>query len=290
MEVLRAFLFLIGLIGLAYLCTHPHPTAPSTSTSDEEICVHTLSDSSPELVPRTFPFALEDDIREIPSEGLACSPSTFGYSPEEAASLFPNKTFPTCEVRTGYKGKIINLAEDRMSFTLECEKGGVYAVGVTADLEELGDNRFTSKVQVYEGRPIQLSTEEYVFASCSKGEKGQFEDVLYINRPKEAALSRAQMTLTTPPLHIIMLVLDSVSRRSFFRKLPHTIALLNNLPSSFEAFDYKLHNVMGEHSNESFMPTFFGDMEYTRLHGKVYGDPFYDRALWGKLNEKVGNR
>lgn len=285
MELLRLFLFFLGLAGFAYLCVHPHSVPSSPHLPYTETCPHTLSLSSPELTPRTSLFALEDDIREIAAEGLACSPSTFGYSPEEAASLFPNKTYSSCEARTGYQGKIIQLAADSSSFTLNCSQGGLYAVGVTADLEELGTNRFTNPVLPYKGQAVPLSTEEYIFASCSTDQNSPFQDVSYINRPNKAAQKSV-----SAPLHVIMLVLDSVSRRSFFRKLPHTIDLLNHLPDSFEAFDFKLHNVMGEHSNESFMPTFFGDMQYQRLHGKVSGDPFYERAVWKKMSEKVGNR
>lgn len=290
MELLRLFLFFLGLAGFAYLCVHPHPVPASPSLPHTEICPHTLSLNPPEFKPRTSLFALEDDIREIGAEGLACSPSTFGYSPEEAASLFPNKTYSSCEERTGYQGQIIKLAADSSSFTLNCDQGGVYAVGVTADLEELGTNRFTSPVLPYKGQAIPLSTEEYIFASCSNDPNVPFQDISYINRLNKTALSRAQNSSLSAPLHIIMLVLDSVSRRSFFRKLPQTIDLLNHLSDSFEAFDFKLHNVMGEHSNESFMPTFFGDMQYQRLQGKVYGDPFYERAVWKKMSEKVGNR
>lgn len=290
MELLRVFLFLVGLLSFSYLLIHPHTVKSTSDIPAPALCPHQFLTTESEMTYRESPFALEDDIKEIYAEKLTCSPSSFGYTPEEAAALFPNKTYPTCEERTGYQGKIILLAEDKLSFRLNCgeKQGGIYAVGVERGMEELGDNRFAGNVQEYQGKPVALTTEEYIFASCSKDASVPFEDVVYINRLNSSSLHRAQTSLPpSPPLHILMLVLDSVSRRSLFRKLPLTLSLLNSLPTNFEAFDFKLHNVMGEHSNESFMPTFFGDMEYGRLKSRVYGDPFYEKSLWRKLQDKV---
>lgn len=78
---------------------------------------------------------------------------------------------------------------------------------------------------------------------------------------KPESFARARASLKALPINIAMVVLDSVSRRSFYRKLPKTVQFLNKT----NAFDYKIHNVMGEYSSDSFMPTFFGDMPFKRL-------------------------
>jgi hypothetical protein len=63
-----------------------------------------------------------------------------------------------------------------------------------------------------------------------------------------------------------MLVLDSLSRRSFYRSLPRTVETLKSLP---HVTDFLVHNVMGEFSSNSFMPTFYGDVPWSRLHGQL---------------------
>ena len=58
----------------------------------------------------------------------------------------------------------------------------------------------------------------------------------------------------------MILTIDSYSRRHFFRKMPKTVKFLNNLNSTFAAFDFKLHNVYGESSTDNMVPVFSGNI------------------------------
>jgi hypothetical protein len=55
-------------------------------------------------------------------------------------------------------------------------------------------------------------------------------------------------------IKIVHLVVDSYSRRHFFRKLPRTVEYLNSLNdmgSFYRVFDFKIHNVKGADSIEN---------------------------------------
>jgi hypothetical protein len=52
------------------------------------------------------------------------------------------------------------------------------------------------------------------------------------------------------PLRIVYIVVDSFSRRHFYRKLPDTVQYLNSLnqDSDYRVFDFKLQNIRGKDS------------------------------------------
>lgn len=55
----------------------------------------------------------------------------------------------------------------------------------------------------------------------------------------------------------MMVVLDSISRRQFFKRLEKVVSFINEVGNLHQVFDFKIHNVLGEFSH-SFMPLFFG--------------------------------
>ena len=52
---------------------------------------------------------------------------------------------------------------------------------------------------------------------------------------------------------ILVLTVDSFSRRHFFRKLPETVKFLNQLrqEQKYAVFDFKLHNIIGANTPEN---------------------------------------
>jgi hypothetical protein len=77
----------------------------------------------------------------------------------------------------------------------------------------------------------------------------------------------------------VHLVVDSFSRRHFFRKLPVTVDYLNELNkgADYRVFDFKLHNIRGK---DSIMNQFwlFGD-KLPKESGKLK-DNLGDKAIW----------
>lgn len=76
---------------------------------------------------------------------------------------------------------------------------------------------------------------------------------------------------------IMLLVVDSASRRHFYRKLPKTVEFLDNLDSKkHRLFDFKIHNVHGDNSVRNTLPIFTGNPK-AMYHGDKLndGDPNY---------------
>lgn len=80
---------------------------------------------------------------------------------------------------------------------------------------------------------------------------------------------------------VLNLVVDSYSRRHFFRTMPRTINWLNsaNRFLNFSVFDFKLHNVYGTSSVENMIPMLGGNEE-KETEGVYEGDFLGDGALW----------
>lgn len=253
--------------------------APKTTESDINVPVTcSFPDSSIQVEPFNSPERLNilDDENYVNPLNLTCKPESFGYSEEEASKLFPTINFPTCESIYESKSGMLNINLDDNTLTMNCK--GSYILGVKDDDEEFGYSEFSNTLKTYK-TPVKLESEEYAFGTCEDDKDAFFEHVAYVNRPKKSALNRAKSTLIGEAINIAMVVLDSVSRRSFYRKLPRSVEFLNNLPKNYSISDFKIHNVMGEYSADSFMPTFFGDMKYSRFKEAPNNDPFYDSSL-----------
>jgi len=82
-----------------------------------------------------------------------------------------------------------------------------------------------------------------------------------------------------------MLVLDSVSRRSLYRSLPETMKAVKEL-HGVKVADFLMHNVMGEFSSDSFMPTFLGNVEWSRIHGELPEQLWEEESIWKFMHER----
>jgi hypothetical protein len=221
-----------------------------------------------------------NDEKEVWPLDLACKPESFGYSKEEAEELFEDVEFKTCsELHPGKKA--IKIDKERNLLEMNCN--GKYVLGPGS--EKLGEEKFTTLPTQYT-KPVKLEDEEYALGTCDTDSEGFFETVEYWNRLKPKSLERALKSLKGDPINIAMVVLDSVSRRSFYRKLPKTVDFLNGM--NISVFDFKIQNVMGEFSADSFMPTFFGDVDWSRLDkDKMDGDRYYEKSIWKLMHENV---
>ena len=85
----------------------------------------------------------------------------------------------------------------------------------------------------------------------------------------------------------MLLTVDSFSRRHFFRKLPNTVDYLRSLKnSSFEVYDFKLHNIVGDDSANNMIPI-LGNTTEPLGHDEYDGDRLGAGALW-KIFKRAG--
>ncbi|CAG9325557.1 unnamed protein product [Blepharisma stoltei] len=234
-------------------------------------------------ISRNSQLNMRDDEISINPLNLACKPESFGYSEEEAFLLFPNKQYPQCEER--YKSTQEMFYIDRKNDTLYMNCTGRVVLGQLEVREQLGKYVFNNRIKEYWG-PVQLETQEYAFGTCDLNKRTDFEHVTYKLRPKEESLKRAKNSLVGKPINIVMLVIDSLSRRSFFRKLPMCLDYLNSNAKNFSIFDFKLHHIMGQNSPASYMPTFFGDMPFKQSRKIFRGDLYYSISIWKYLHDR----
>ena len=221
--------------------------------------------------------------QEIPE--ILCIPETFGYNQKEADELFPYKKFEDCENLLPTKRKIMSLDLKHNLLTMNCtgfDYDGKYVLGESSKTEMLGLRPFNNPFKEY-NKPATLTDEEYAYATCDKDKKQFLENVEYHHRAKKEVLNR---TSHQDPVIILSLTLDSVSRRSFYRRMNKTVDYLNSIHSSYQVFDMKIHNVMGEYSADNIMPQLLGDVSFKMFRETVTKDFYYDRAIWKFAKEK----
>ena len=176
--------------------------------------------------------------------------------------VFPNYTYPRCDAAIK-NPPILNFDIEKNEFSMDCQEGSPYYVlepntkkGRLYLYDEITD---LFKIDKY-NKPVKLKDEEFVLGSC---DGSKFTSVVYIPRFKPEVFTETNKTihrlgLKNKPLIVLILTIDSYSRRHFFRKMPKTVEFLNNLNTSFPTFDYKIHNIIGTNSIANMIPVFSG--------------------------------
>lgn len=222
---------------------------------------------------------------------MACLPESFGYSVEEGLKIFPPKKYPDCaEENQDLNGELIFDTEHNI-VQLDCKSDyeGKYILGPRdgRKLVRSEDNEF--KVHNYPGESVQLEgDEEYVLASCKKS--GKFEYVSTRPRFNQTVFDRAQQVGKSlgykfgKPVTILNVIIDSFSRRHFYRKLEDTVQYLNDMNhnGTHAVFDYKLHNINGVNSIGNMVVTLSGLLQDPR---EAYSDTPYNKDIWNKMKE-----
>mmetsp|Transcript_3561 Transcript_3561/g.7636 ORF Transcript_3561/g.7636 Transcript_3561/m.7636 type:complete len:381 (+) Transcript_3561:39-1181(+) len=236
---------------------------------------------------------------------LSCLPEKFGYSHDEAEKLFPYIGYKTCK-ELGFKDNILQVDLLTNTLTLRCPgNSGFYWVGGTSSEERLGLGPPLTKRFEYNG-PVALPDDvEYFFGSCAGNRTA--EAAVYVHR-KNAEVERrvkAAMKLNqqeaqekfgeslTRPLTVLVLTLDSLSRRQFYRKLPLTVAYLNTVDSAqFKVHDFRIHNVIGDNSYPNVYPIWTGKVAphipefFKTSNSKKNEDLIGEAAIWSYLRQK----
>ena len=253
-----------------------------------------------------FPSSIQKEPNySITSEDfpLICKPEPLGYSDKEALTIFPPINFPTCENLTQIYDNIISIDQDTQKLHMKCN--GWYYLGNPANEELLGNYKYGEVANEYNG-PVQLkNNEEWAFGACD--DSNVIEGATYRHLKNDDSIKRVRQAMKeqqkiafdsyrsndTMPLTVIMVVLDSISRESFYRSLPHSRDLLSSLnQSEFIVYDFKTHNVQGDSSIYNQFPTWTGkqfipqndsQMEY---NSKQVSDLLEDSAIWSHFRNK----
>lgn len=241
-------------------------------------------------------FSSTDALRDLAE--LECKPLFFGYSWEEGEALFPAASYPHCRDRFAQ----IPPSEfdvSKQTFTLDCPANatGKVALGPNdQSFMQLKDAKRDISAHVYSGPETFTHTQDFAFATCRKDTK-DFEVVHY--RPRYSPwlhhnvrkAAKPKSDRRAKPLAVVMLTLDSFSRRHFYQKLPETVALLESLRkgSQHAVFDFQLHNVQGANSVQNMVPLFtdggdfmweqFAEEGFITLLGLEDCDPGFDKHI-----------
>jgi len=230
------------------------------------------------------PFELDTTEALTNLTNVKCVPKNFGYSESKGNYVFPPVTYPDCALRL--TKPLANISLDQGELSLSCEDADT--ITYTSD-QHLAKNRLWRpydlkelwEVQTYK-KPISLGNAEFVYASCD--ETTEYTNAVYIPNFNETVYNRTKTLMnelnTKRPLTILMLTIDSYSRRHFFRKLPKTAEYLNSLNqgSDFSVFDFQIHNLFGASSVDNILPIFanFTEIDTPDVMRDIVGDS----ALW----------
>ena len=234
------------------------------------------------------PFELLDDekVREMEGE-LACVPFSFGYSRARAELLFPLYQYPPCSELAEEPLPEIRLNQANRTLEMTCPANFTpYYTLNPAEVRETEQWLYSDLVPlwqstVYPGSQVPNISSEFVLAKCgSKGLSAALEP-----RKNKTAAARAREIMrkqaAVRPVTVILLTLDSFSRRHFYRKLPKTVSLLSevNRENNFTIFDYKLHNVADMGSAGNMLQIFANSSYFLGLPDEVIDERLYGR-LW----------
>ena len=231
-------------------------------------------------------------------EAPKCKPASFGYTEEQYWRIFPNKTFHRCNSSNESIMKIENK-----TLTMNCK--GWYYKGTPTNNESIGLTDYIPKAQLYK-TPVRLEDTQWAYGSCKKSKKVGGAAYKFYEIPE--VKNRVKQTMTemqqkydknktskgkTKPLTVINLFLDSISRKTFYRRLTKTIEFLNNLDrEKFKVYDFKLHSVLADNSLPNLYPLWTGK-HYKGKSKKVMQenklkkeDLIYSESVWKDLRDK----
>ncbi|CAG9331296.1 unnamed protein product [Blepharisma stoltei] len=243
----------------------------------------------------SFSIDATDNLNKYRAHGF-CIPETWGYSVEEANTYFPNVTYPKCSVlNSNTKGEVFLDTEENL-LEIICPQGfqGRYILGNVTNQKLVYRTEGKWIPKNYKG-PVELNGyEEYVIASCKK--EGPMDLAQMRPRYNKTAHKLAQNKWIeaknsvnqahSEPLHIVHLVLDSFSRRHFYRKLPKTVALLKEIYQSnlYHIEDFLVYNIRGPGSVQNQIQI-LGNQWINQNQKYVQKDLVGENAIWNILSQ-----
>lgn len=257
--------------------------------------------------PDPFPLyseASEDIFTDISSQkfGPTCIPSSFGYDPKYAEVIFPTLSYDRCG---NEEANLIHIDHENHNLYMKC-KSGEYYEGVKAQDELIGYTLFEEIPKKYSKSILLDENIEWAYGSCKESQYPA-EAATYILKKNNSAFNHAKERMkamqeemitdyaakTTTPLSVIMISVDSMSRKHFYRKMPITLEFLRSLDKEkHRVFDFKIHNIIGDNS----IPNVYGVMTGSSYpfennkkkheNAQIEDDLIKKEAIWTYLRSK----
>jgi len=240
------------------------------------------------------PFDQDDtDAIKIEHPEVVCMPDVFGYSKAQGDQVFPPYEYPDCAEKVSGPQALIEMDYEKNTLDITCpNKETPTYVTLAPEFDPKKQYLQFEMQDSWEPKrsPKVLSPrDEFVYASCS--EPPNYNSASYVPRFNLTAHDRAKEIMKSKgaarPLSILMLTVDSFSRRHFFRKLPKTVALLNSLNgnSTYSVFDFKINNIQDAATVDNIVP-FFGNQTKVEYKNPPDRDILGDSAMWNKFREQ----
>lgn len=231
---------------------------------------------------------------------VKCLPESWGYKKEQADKIFPYIGYPTCSEKLDLSVQILSICPLTNTLTMNCSNGnGWYYLGNNQNDELLGYDVYEGSAFKYTGPVTLANKEEWAYGTCEEGKIKNLETATYMHRTKKDTIEHTKGKMEemkkgkVRPLTVIMLTFDSLSRKHFYRKLPHTKDYLNSIdPLKFRVFDFKIHNVMGDNSLPNMYPIWTGNSmrevgsEKKHTNKKRVEDLIGEDAIWHYLKQR----
>jgi hypothetical protein len=284
--------------------TPSYSLSTSKTASSEEVRPIKSSDrlenkvfKASSMYSRSFDIDDTETIRRAHPE-VVCMPEVFGYSVAQGQQVFPPYEYPDCaeskyqaEIRLDFKTNSVEIEcpnSRKPEYVTTDPKFDPKKQYLQFEMQDFWTPKKTSKDQI-------SPTTDFIYASCS--DPPSYKSAVYKPRFNQTANDRAAAVMkakgATRPVTVLMLTLDSFSRRHFFRKLPKTVAFLNSLnqDSPYAVFDFKISNIEDSTTADNIIP-FLGSKAYADQTKVEYKDPpdrdiLGDSALWNKFRAQV---
>ncbi|CAG9336226.1 unnamed protein product [Blepharisma stoltei] len=242
-------------------------------------------------------------------KNLYCLPQSFGYDENEAKIVFPLKNYPKCREKYPNlkESMFMNIKENTLTMNCTGNFMGKYVLGMNSYNESfILESAFNNPIRLYNGPVTLKNNEEWALGTCEPD--GEYFDQIqykfrYKMETKERVFSKmlenhkSSSSIEAPKKLIILLIsIDSASRRHFYRKLPNTVNLLNSLnDEEYKVYDFKIHNVIGDNSVRNVIPLFTGSSRIYHVGDKedewnmnkfYHGDALGNSSIFWYMKER----
>ena len=195
-------------------------------------------------------------------KNTSCIPFSYGYSNELAEKVFKKRRFADCS------GNITNPVNNIHKIGYCKNSVPSYVLGGNRNNQLLGSSKIIYPWEMAMVNEIPFEDNEYLFVKC----QSQIKKVIRVNHFSADSSSRSKMITEkiesilkiakNKPIGIYVFMLDSVSRKHFYRNLKSAISYLNSqisqTPSDIMVYDFLINNAQGYYTTSNLIPILFG--------------------------------